>query len=140
MDTVEKHEEGLAQRRALVYDDDEIYAEECAEALGRYGYVAETRAGRTDFLRLVSILSPELLILDLHMPGHDGVEALRALRDYEHKKDLSVVLVSAANRVMLDTAANLVTAYGVKLIGAFQKPLRIAELAALLDDDKTTQN
>ncbi|HEY4345566.1 MAG TPA: response regulator [Parvibaculum sp.] len=146
MDIVQKFEtDGLAERRALIYDDDEIYAEECAEALERFGYVTETRAGRTDFLRLVDAFSPDIVILDLHMPGRDGVEALRALRDYEHKGEVSVVLVSAASHVMLETAADLALAYGVKLLGTFSKPVKIADLAALLGGltaagDKTTQN
>jgi DNA-binding response OmpR family regulator len=146
MNTGQKLEaEGLAERRALIYDDDEMYSEECAEALARFGYITETRAGRTDFLRLVDAFSPDIVILDLHMPGRDGVEALRALRDYEHKGQVSVVLVSAASHVMLETAADLAVAYGVKLLGTFAKPVKIADLAALLSDfpaagDKTTQN
>jgi DNA-binding response OmpR family regulator len=145
MGTIQNSEtEGPGARRALIYDDDEVYAEECAEALERYGYVTETRAGRTDFMRLFSAFLPDVLILDLHMPGRDGVEVLRALRDYEGKENVSVVLVSAASHVMLETAADLAVAYGVKLLGTFAKPLRIADLAALLrdfpPDDKTRQN
>jgi DNA-binding response OmpR family regulator len=146
MDILQKFEaEGLAGRRALIYDDDEMYSEECAEALERFGYVTETRAGRTDFLRVVDAFSPDIVILDLHMPGRDGVEALRALRDYKHKGQVSVVLVSAASHVMLETATDLALAYGVKLLGTFSKPMKIADLAALLRDlppadDKTAQN
>lgn len=136
---------GPAERRVLIYDDDETYAEECAEALGRHGFTTTTRAGRTDFLRLVESFSPDVLILDLHMPGRDGVEALRALRDYEHKRDVLVVLVSAAHQVMLSTAADLATAYGVRLLGTFPKPLKVADLVALLrqsspDEYKTAQS
>lgn len=141
MSVVEQVESrGPAERRALIYDDDENYAEECAEALGRYGYITQTRAGRTDFIRLVESFSPDVLILDLHMPGQNGVEALRALRNYEHKSDVLVVLVSAANHVMLATAADLAVAYGVKLLGTFSKPLKITDLVALLHEDKSTQN
>lgn len=146
MDVVQQVESGgSAERRALIYDDDESYAEECAEALGRHGFTTETRAGRTDFLRLVENFLPDVLILDLHMPGRDGVEALRALRDYGQKSDVLVVLVSAANHVMLAAAADLAVAYGVRLLGTFSKPLKIADLVALLqqaspDEDKTAQS
>jgi hypothetical protein len=55
------------------------------------------------------------------------------------------VLVSAASHVMLATAADLAVAYGVKLLGTFSKPVKISDLAALLQDlpapgDKTRQN
>jgi DNA-binding response OmpR family regulator len=137
--------DGHAERRALIYDDDENYSEECAEALGRHGFTTATRAGRSDFLRLIESFSPDVLILDLHMPGRDGVEALRALRDYQHKNQVLVVLVSAAHQVMLSTAADLAIAYGVRLLGTFSKPLKVADLLALLHqvtpgDDKTAQS
>ncbi len=134
----------IGKPRALIYDDDEIYAEEFSEALARIGYVTDTRAGRTNFPQLVSIFAPDLLILDLHMPGRDGVEVLRVLRDYERKQEMTVVLVSAAGKVMLESASNLAVAYGIRLLGALPKPLKLADLTALLlrsssADDKTAQ-
>jgi len=121
-----------AELRALIYDDDEIYSEECAEALSRFGYQTMTRKGRTDFLNLVKNFSPNVLILDIHMPGMDGMESLKALSEYERKDALSVIMISAANSLFLESAAKLAIAYGVNLIGMCSKPLVLKELLFLL--------
>lgn len=135
--------DGGKYKRVLIYDDDEFYAQECAEALQRQGFVTETRAGRTDFLPLVARFAPDLLLLDLHMPEFDGVEALRALRDYEAKQNLAVVLVSGSGDVMLSSAASISRAYGINLLGVLAKPLRLSELTAVMAGsrpvDKTSQ-
>jgi DNA-binding response OmpR family regulator len=131
------------QRRVLVYDDDELYAEECAEAMARFGFIVETRAGRVNFVPLIKEFEPNLLILDLHMPDFDGVEVLRALRDYEGKDALSVILVSAGGDVLLASAASIAEAYGIHLLGCLEKPLKLAELKPLvadfMADDKSAQ-
>lgn len=129
---------------ALVYDDDEAFAEECAEALARRGYRVQTRAGRTDFAALLALVAPRLLILDLHMPGFDGIEALRAIRDGGAKADLTVVIVSAADPSLLASAEAIAKAYGLNLGGVLRKPIKLAELEELLGrlsaGDKTPQN
>lgn len=129
---------------ALVYDDDEAFAEECAEALARHGYSAETRAGRADFAALLAHVAPDLLILDLHMPDFDGIEALRAIRDYDGKAAIKVVIVSAADSALIASAEAIATAYGLNLSGVLRKPFKLAELEGLIDrlsaGDKTSQN
>lgn len=129
---------------ALVYDDDEAFAEECAEALARHGYTAQTRAGRTDFAALLALVAPRLLILDLHIPDFDGIEALRAIRDSGASADLTVVIVSAADPSLIASAEGIAKAYGLNLGGVLRKPFKLAELEELLarlsSDDKTSQN
>ena len=129
-------------RRALVYDDDDGFAEECAEALGRHGFAVETRAGRTDFAALVSEFAPHLVLLDLHMPQFDGIEALRALKEYGCKTDIDVILVSAADHSLIASAATLARAYDIRLRGVLRKPFRLSQLdlcIAAVADDKTAQ-
>jgi len=127
--------------RALIYDDDEIYSEECAEALSRFGYRTMTRRGRTDFLNVVKGFTPDVIILDIHMPGTDGMESLRALSDYEGKDNLSVVMISGANQLYMESAVKLAKAYGVNLIGMCAKPLVFKELLLLLaSQDIRTRN
>ena len=118
--------------RALIYDDDEAFAEECAEALIRHGYDARTRAGRSKFEPLLSAIAPDLLILDLHMPGLDGFEALRVIQGYERKGDLTVIIVSAADSSLISSARALSEAYEIRLSGILRKPIKPGELESLL--------
>lgn len=127
--------------RALVYDDDDAFAEECAEMLARRGYRVETRSGRSDFASLLARARPNLLVLDLHMPEFDGIEALRVIRDDKRRDETAIVVVSAAEPLMLESAEKIAHAYGLHLRGVLRKPFRIAELEALLAaDDKSLQS
>lgn len=132
LNTVNSISQSNLERRALIYDDDEIYSEECAEALSRFGYKTMTRKGRSDFLSVVRNFSPDVLILDIHMPGMDGMESIQALNGYERKNEVSVVLVSAAGAFLMQGAAKLADAYGINVIGMCAKPLRLKELLLLL--------
>ena len=130
--TNDADEQTGTELRALIYDADEIYSEECAEALARFGYRTMTRKGRVDFLSVVRTFSPDVLILDIHMPGTDGIESLKALKDYERKDALSVVMISGANSLLMEGAAKLAKVYDVNLIGMCAKPLVLKELLLLL--------
>lgn len=129
--------------RALVYDDDEAFADECAEALSRWGYAVRTRAGRSNFAALLESVCPDLLILDLHMPDFDGIEALRAVRDREAHAGLTIVIVSAADGSLIASAETIAKAYGLNLGGVLKKPFKLAALEELLTRlsaaDKTPQ-
>lgn len=129
-------------RRALVYDDDEAFAEECAEALSRHGYEVATRNGNGRFAALLASVEPQLLLLDLHMPDFDGFEALRAIRDYKGKDTLTVIIVSAAEPSLLSMAETLAQPYGIRLGGILGKPVTLAALEKALasaGDDKSAQ-
>ena len=80
--------------RALVYDDDEDFAQECAEVLARRDYQAKTRSGRTDFPEFVAEFAPDLILLDVHMPDFNGFEALQALARNPRKAEISIIMMS----------------------------------------------
>ncbi|MEQ8268708.1 MAG: response regulator [Parvibaculum sp.] len=118
--------------RALIYDDDDDLAQECAEALSRRGYETATRDGRADFPSLLSSFSPNLILLDVHMPEFNGFEALQALARDPRKPDISVIMMSGARDNLLDAGTSLCEAHAIRLLGTLPKPFGLAELDALL--------
>lgn len=120
-------------RRALIYDDDESFSEECAEALHRQGYCVETRARQADFDAIISEFAPEMLLLDLHIPDFDGIEALRVLKTYDRKNELDVILISAAHPTLIASASALAEAYGIRLRGVLRKPFRLSQLELMIE-------
>lgn len=119
-------------RRALIYDDDESFSEECAEALHRQGYSVEACVRQADFSAMVSDFAPEMLLLDLHIPDFDGIEALRALKTYDRKNELDVILISAAHPTLIASASALAEAYGIRLRGVLRKPFRLSQLELMI--------
>lgn len=76
-------------------------------------------------LSLVEHLTPELFLLDYHLPGLTGVDlydSLQAQRSWEH---LSAILMSADPR-----ASELASARGIPYL---KKPFKLAALFALMD-------
>lgn len=123
--------------RALIYDDDEDLAQECADALGRRGFESCTRDGRTDFAALIAAFEPDLIILDIHMPEFNGIEALQVLARSPRKARISVIIMSGARDNLLGAGASLCGAHGIRLLGVLPKPFGLSELDGLLSGRAT---
>jgi len=83
----------LTKTRILVVDDEEnirlLYREELSEA----GYEVETAKDALDADKKVPVFKPDLITLDIKMPGMDGMEYLRRFR--EKDKKTPVILCTA---------------------------------------------
>lgn len=64
----------------LIVDDDKIITEPLAHALRQAGYVVLVAANGRDGLALALNQEPDVVVLDILMPGMDGWEVCRALR------------------------------------------------------------
>lgn len=66
--------------RVLVVDDDPIHREAVAEILSGQGYAVEQAASGEACLVAARASRPDVLVLDLLLPGIDGAEVLQELR------------------------------------------------------------
>ncbi|WP_033352546.1 response regulator transcription factor [Kitasatospora aureofaciens] len=81
--------------RILVVDDDLTVGEVVAGYLTRAGHLVDRAGDGSQGLDLARAHRPDLLVLDLMLPGIDGLEVLRRLRASEDGVDLPVVLLTA---------------------------------------------
>ncbi|MER7767168.1 response regulator transcription factor [Kitasatospora sp. NPDC096140] len=81
--------------RILVIDDDLTVGEVVAGYLTRAGHLVDRACDGRQGLDLARAHRPDLLVLDLMLPGIDGLEILRRLRASEDGADLPVVLLTA---------------------------------------------
>ncbi len=120
----------LSPKRLLVVDDDPAMCEvilEVAEDLGfRVATVSETSA----FESAYRDHEPQLLVLDLNMPGTDGIQLLRFLAD--RHSHAAVLLISGLDRRTLASAERLGKTRGLKMLGTLQKPIQIPVLEEAL--------
>ncbi|MEZ0390887.1 MAG: diguanylate cyclase [Pseudobdellovibrionaceae bacterium] len=79
-------------RRILVVDDDPDSLSIIAEALRWDGYHVQTAISGPEGLDLIQRWSPDLILLDVNMPGMNGIETLRDLRQKEDY--VSVMFIS----------------------------------------------
>jgi DNA-binding response OmpR family regulator len=79
----------------LIVDDDEDLRVLARKALTRAGYgVIEAEDGATG-LAMLRTNHPDLLLLDINMPGLDGFEVLRLIRENAETADLPVIVLTA---------------------------------------------
>jgi len=95
---------GGISARILVVDDDVLLGRALARQLARSGYDVVVRNEGQAALEALREGGFELVISDIEMPALDGIELLRAVRDFD--RDLPVVLITGAPAI--DTAAKAV--------------------------------
>jgi DNA-binding response OmpR family regulator len=82
-------------RHILIVDDDALMRRSTAFNLKKSGYRVSTAASAEDALHFVQGERPDLVLLDIGLPGIDGLEALRRLRQTQ---DVPVIFVTARRR------------------------------------------
>src|SRR2546423_4167997 len=84
-----------ASHRILVVDDEPDITALVAYHLAKAGYRVITAANGRDALRTAREERPDLVVLDLMLPGVSGYDVLADLRRREETKDLGVILLTA---------------------------------------------
>jgi len=83
--------------RILVVDDEEIVLKSCLRILGGGDLVLETAGNGPDALRLIEDNPYDLMILDIMMPGMDGLEVLQ--RAKESHPDIDVIMITGLSQI-----------------------------------------
>ena len=97
----------MAQRILLV-DDNTTNLQVLFQALSPEGYELLVAQSGEQALETVVDAKPDLLLLDVKMPGIDGFETFRRLRAGEETSEIPVVFISAhANVESLEAAEKL---------------------------------
>jgi hypothetical protein len=110
-------------RRILVVDDDPASCELVAYALKSIGYNVAIAADGSRALNMDLDDDIELVILDVHMPEHDGAEVLMMLRERHTTRSIRVLAITGD---VSQEARNRMDNSGAD--GFLTKPVDLAEL------------
>jgi two-component system response regulator ResD len=83
-----------ARGSVLVVDDEPTIAEVVARYLERAGYRTRVASDGAQALELVARQRPDLVVLDLMLPGVDGLEVMRRLREQDRER-IALILLTA---------------------------------------------
>jgi class 3 adenylate cyclase len=119
---------GPAAFRVLVVDDDQDMAAFLAHMLAQQGLKAEIVTDGHAALAAIAADPPDLVLLDVQMPGPDGFEICRRLKASESTALLPVVLVTA-----LEDHLSRVRGIEAGADDFISKPVRREELIARVD-------
>lgn len=126
----------MAQPRLLLIDDEPALADFLASAARECGFVPVVTSNDIEFRETFKADHPHMVALDLGMPGMDGVELLRFLAEEQYRSP--VLIVSGFDRRVLESAFRLGEALGLKMVGPVEKPVRLEDLEAVLNELRTT--
>lgn len=109
-------------RRILVVEDEESYREALQAGLRKEGYEIELAADGLEGLRRFTEHPPDLVLLDLMLPGMSGTEVCRRMREIA---PVPVIMVSA-----LDSEVDVVLGLELGAADYVTKPYHLRELIA----------
>lgn len=110
----------------LIIDDEPAIGRLIQRVAAGCGYIVTLTTSADQFMDSLAIKDPAVIVLDLAMPGLDGVEILRFLGASKCKAQ--ILIVSGFDSRVLETTADLGAALGLRMAGTLEKPLRIGAL------------
>ena len=97
--------------------------------LSRKRYQTHTLTDGGKALKVAQELEPDLILLDVNMPGIDGFEVCRRLKANPETEGIPVIFVSA-----LDNVIDKVKAFAAGGVDYITKPFQLAEVLARIDN------
>src|SRR6476661_5453976 len=126
----------MPQPRLLLIDDEPVLADFLANAARETGFEPIITSQDQQFRDEFRSQRPDMVALDLGMPGMDGVELLRFLAEQDYRSP--VLIVSGFDRRVLESAFRLGEALGLTMAGPVEKPVRLEDLEAVLNQLRAT--
>ncbi|MBQ3812821.1 MAG: response regulator [Bacteroidales bacterium] len=90
-------EHDYSKYNVLAVDDIPLNLVLVQKMLSRFNFRMRTASGGQEALDAVATEKPDLILLDLMMPGIDGFEVIRRLREDPATSDIQIVILSALN-------------------------------------------
>jgi DNA-binding response OmpR family regulator len=113
------------QKRVVIVDDEAIVCEALRLALEHDGFAATAVDDGRRALDVIHEQKPDLVVLDLYMPGVDGREIARALKSDPQTRQIRILLLTGSSE-----AVDVVTGLDAGAADYVAKPIGTEELIA----------
>ncbi len=111
--------------RVLLVDDEESFVEALGKRLNARGLRVETSNSGEDAIAKAEHHAFDVIVLDLAMPGMDGIETLKRLR--ENDPDLQIILLTGHGSI-----EKAIEATKLGAMDFIQKPASLSDLLELI--------
>jgi DNA-binding response OmpR family regulator len=116
--------------RVLLVDDEPVLLTSLTPFLEDAGYQVQTAQNAEAALRALRESPPDAIVCDLRMPGIDGVEFFRLVRDNAEWRSIPFILLTGG---LEEAPRQLGSELGIAR--TLRKPFNVEDLLALLDQD-----
>ena len=117
--------EGLIGKKILVVDDTPANIDILLQTLEPEGYKISVASSGEVALDLVSQARPDLILLDIMMPGMDGYETCRRLKSENSTSEIPIIFITAKNETI-----DIVKGFSSGGVDFITKPFRHEEVSA----------
>jgi CheY-like chemotaxis protein len=120
--------------RILLVEDNELNRDMLSRRLMRRGYQVDLAADGREGLQMAETTAPDLILLDLSLPGMDGWEVLRQLKQHPRMKHIPVVALTA-HALVTDRARALEAGFDDYDIKPVEMPRLLKKMESLLNTE-----
>ena len=122
----------ILSRTILLVDDSPVNLGVVVEGLEAHGFEVSVALDGEEALQRVEIVKPDVILLDVMMPGIDGFEVCRRLKSQAHTRDIPVIFMTS-----LSGAEDKVKGFKYGAVDYVTKPLQIEEVRARVNTHLT---
>ncbi|MES0338990.1 MAG: SpoIIE family protein phosphatase [Anaerolineales bacterium] len=112
----------------LIVDDKPANLRLLSQMLADRGYIVRAVKSGTRALESIRATPPNLILLDIKMPGMDGYEVCRQLKELPETRSIPVIFISALNEIQ-----NKVQGFNVGGVDYITKPFQYEEVIARVE-------
>jgi len=123
----------MAAGKVLIIDDEKLLVKSTCMALSQFGFELKGALGGEEGLAAALEFAPDVILLDIMMPGMDGWQVLEKLKQNSHTRDIPVFIFTA--REYSNGKAMAVKNGAADFVA---KPFEPQELAQLLETRLTS--
>lgn len=111
--------------RIMIIDDDKEMLDMIEQLLVSEGHAAVRATSSQEALRIIESNPPDLVIVDVNLPGMDGISLCRKLRSFSDMAETPIIFITGE-----DSSYSVVEALGAGGDDYIRKPFALRELAA----------
>ncbi|MFQ5578942.1 MAG: PleD family two-component system response regulator [Anaerolineae bacterium] len=127
VDTLGQNGDGLSVQKILIVDDDKDIVNWLRTALSESGFKARGAFNGQEAMLLVKEDPPDLILLDLKMPGMDGVEVIQKLKEQPDTADIPIIVITGSS---IDHDSDTIKVLGMGAGHMLTKPFSLDELVS----------
>ena len=126
-------------KKILIADDEPSIVAAVEFLLKRGGYEVRVARSGDEALELIEASPPDLVLLDVMMPGRSGYEVCKRLRERPEWKDLKIIMLSAKGRDA-EVSRGLSLGADVYITKPFSTRDLMAKIQGLLDSEPAAES
>lgn len=123
-------------QKILIIEDEELIREELKTLLANAGYRIDCIVDFSETLNSIRLVSPDLILLDINLPGQDGYHLCTLIRSFS---DVPILFITGRNTAM-DELQALTLGGNDYIAKPYNIPVLLARIKLLLRDGTAGQN